>query len=141
MKTTMSEYDQQAADFLKNYGVTLTIKRAKDKRPGWAEPGDPHGNRYRVTLTHPDRQPLRFNFWGSINDRAKGEDLTAYSVLACISGDVNCPETFAEFCAEYGYDEDSRKALATFKRCDRFGRQIRAFFSDEPEREALAEIS
>ena len=140
MKTTVNEYEKQAADCLAAYGITMTIRRAADKPPAWAEPGQPHGNHYRVALTHPDRKPCRFDFWGSINDARHDKDPTPYDVLACISGDICTPDTFKDFCAEYGYDDDSRKALATFKRCTKFAASLRAFFPDGPEREALAEI-
>lgn len=138
MKT---EYEKQAADFLARYGLTLRINRAKDKPPAWVRPGEPHGNRYRVTVSHPDRTPLRFDFHGSIADKERGEDPTPYDVLACIASDVWTPDTFHDFCSSYGYDEDSRRNLALFSRCDRFARSIRAFFPDGDEREALCEIA
>lgn len=142
MKTTLSTYDTQAADFLKTYGITCEIKRApKQTPPQWSKPGEPHGTRYRVALSHPDRATLRFDFWGSINDAKTATDPTPHSVLACVSSDIYCPETFEDFCAEYGYDEDSRKAEATFRRCATFGRQLRAFFPEGEERDALSEIN
>jgi len=82
---------------------------------------------------------LSFDFWNSQKDMQEGKAPTAYDVLACISGDVNCPDTFEDFCGEYGYDLDSRKAFATFKRCATFAERLQAFFTEE-EREALAEI-
>lgn len=139
--TTVSQYGQQAADFLTRYAVAVDIKPAKDKAPAWVGQGDKHGHRYRVTLRHNDRPSVSFDFWGSINDREKGERPSAYDVLACISGDVNCPETFTDFCGEYGYDEDSRKAEATFKRCHSLAMQLRAFFPEGEERDALCEIA
>lgn len=89
-------------------------------------------------INHPQR--LTFQFWGSIADAEKGEHPSAYDVLACVSSDANTPETFKDFCSDYGYDEDSRRTFALFKRCDRFARRIRAFFTDA-EREELAEIN
>lgn len=83
---------------------------------------------------------LAFDFWGSVNDANNGEDPTAYDVLACISSDAYCPESFGDFCSEYGYEEDSRKAFQTFNRADRFAKRIRAFFS-ESELAALSEIN
>lgn len=65
---------------------------------------------------------------------------SAYDVLACISGDACTPETFADFCAEYGYETDSIKALQTFRRVDRFAKRLRAFFT-ESELQELAEIN
>lgn len=147
MKTTLNEYDQQAADFLTRYGITCEIRRADPHGKGHAPAWDgPHGNQYKITLQRhrdgePSGAPLEFDFWGGVNDAEKGEDPSAYDVLACVSGDINCPETFADFCGEYGYDEDSRKAFATFERCRDFGAQLRDFFQDSDERESLAEIA
>jgi len=60
-------------------------------------------------------------------------------VLACISSDATTPDSFADFCAEFGENEDSRKALQQFRRCDRFAKRLRAFFT-AAEVEALQEI-
>ncbi len=65
--------------------------------------------------------------------------VSAYDVLACISGDVNCAETFKDFCDEMGEDQDSIKALQTFRRCSRFAKRLQEFFTPS-EIEALQEI-
>jgi len=119
-----------------------------------------HGIRYRITISRngsPGR--LTFDFWGSISDReaielarlpefqdrkarkaALDARPTAYDVLACISSVATCPDTFRDFCADYGYDNDSLTALRTFKRCRAFAKRMRAFFTDQ-ELEQLAEIN
>ncbi len=65
---------------------------------------------------------------------------TSYDVLACISGDTTCPDTFADYCAEFGTDADSIQALQTFNRCKAFAQRLRTFFTSQ-ELKALAEIS
>lgn len=83
---------------------------------------------------------LTFDFWGSIADAEAGNvTVSAYDVLACISGDVHTPETFEDFCGEYGYDQDSIKALQQFRRCSAFAKRLREFFTAE-ELEALSKI-
>jgi len=62
-----------------------------------------------------------------------------YDVLACISGDIHCPESFLDYCSEYGEDADSRKAYATFQKVSRFSKKLRAFLT-EAEAEQLSEI-
>lgn len=64
---------------------------------------------------------------------------SAYEVLACISGDANVPDTFEEFCSEYGYESDSIKALQTFRRCSAFAKRLKSFFT-AAELEQLSEI-
>ena len=162
MKTKPTQYDEQAQTFLDKHGLKIRITYKGDRCPLWVpaddyatkhagalrtinacpECGTVHGDRYRVTIFEPGsgRGRLAFDFWGSLADREAGEHPTAYDVLACISGDVYAPDTFAEFCGDYGYDEDSRAAFATFRRVDRFARRLRDFFT-EPERDELTEIN
>ena len=84
---------------------------------------------------------LTFDFWSSIADAQAGiKTVSAYSVLACISGDANCPDNFADFLAEYGYEQDSIKALQTFRRCSSFAKRLQSFFT-AGELEQLAEIN
>ena len=154
MTTETTEYDKQAQTFLDTHGMTIRITHKGDRCPPWRDGrtasrfgacaccGTVHGDRYRVTICEPGsgRGRLAFDFWGSYADRQNAEHPTAYDVLACISGDAYAPDTFAEFCCAYGYDEDSRGSFATFKRVDRFAGRLREFFTDE-EREELAEIN
>lgn len=62
---------------------------------------------------------------------------SAYSVLACIT--KNDPGTFENFCSDFGYDVDSRKAENTYKSIVKEWRKIEAFFTPL-EIEQLAEI-
>lgn len=195
---TLSQYDQQAADFLAKYGIKCRITLSNTKTPQWDGETKGERNHYRVTLSHTKacyegqgRSPayasrLVFDFWGSIADvqcsRCQGtgkikdpnqspqthwerdngnmnaprkvtcttckgtgkrpdpQHPGAYSVLACVLSDSHCPDTFADFCGEYGYDVDSIKAEQTFKRCSSFAKRIRAFFTAQ-ELESLSEIN
>lgn len=106
-----------------------------------------HGHHYRVTLSgdvrkyvKPAKRKLVFDFWGSIKDAEKGiQTVKPYDVLACISSDVHTPETFKDWCSEFGDSPDSIKALQTFRRCSAFAKRLRAFFT-EAELEQLSEI-
>jgi hypothetical protein len=145
----LSTYEQNALDFLAKHGIAFRATLTKvQKAPAWAKDGEAHGLHYWITLSRKVRpggvnpvhvSPLSFDFWDSVSAKEKGETLSAYDVLAGISGDVHCPETFADFCWDYGYEEDSRAAHATFKRCAAFGKRLRAFFTDA-EIEGLSEI-
>lgn len=120
-----------------------------------------HGHHYRVTLSrtsiegeketryqrHQGKLPARgcslsritFDFFGSIADAEKNTPPTPYSVLACISSDAHTPETFKDWCDEYGDDPDSLKALQTFRRCNTFAKRLRVFFTSA-ELDQLSEI-
>jgi len=150
-----SFYDHQAEKFLTDNGLKFRATLSDSKTPQWGA-GSSHGYHYRVTIskrvstgihgqdcvcmncTKPAR--LVFDFWSSLADMQKGiKTVTPYSVLACISGDIYTPETFADFCAEYGYESDSIKALQQFRRCSAFAKRLRAFFT-EAEQAQLSEI-
>ena len=47
--------------------------------------------------------------------------------------------SFVDWCAEYGYDEDSRKALSTYEACCECGRKLRNLFNTA-QRQKLAKI-
>jgi hypothetical protein len=155
MKTeTLNSYEKQAQDFLQKHRIKFRATLSDSKTPAWAD-GDKHGHHYRVTLSK-ERPTYRlyeeiaeqakpvyritFDFWGSIADAEVGKtDVGAYDVLACISGDANCPETFADFCGEFGYESDSIKALQTFRRVSSFAKRLQAFFTAQ-EIEELCQI-
>ena len=71
----------------------------------------PYGSRhYRATLRYNGR---RMTVPFSCGPLAGGPD--AHGVLYCLISDASGPEDFAEWCREYGYDVDSRRAERTHK--------------------------
>lgn len=102
-------YTKQAEEFLKNTGTTIAIKF---KEHGKHFPNDKDSRDiYTVTLAK-DGRSYTFNFGQSIV-KSGVEKPTAYDILSCLSAD--CPDDFNDFCNEYGCDNDSRQAEATFK--------------------------
>lgn len=67
----------------------------------------------------------------------KGTAPTAYDVLACIT--KYNPGEFEDFCADYGYDTDSRKAKKVYKAVVKEWLKVSAMFNAE-ELEQLAEV-
>ncbi len=133
----LSQYDHNAAEFLKRFGITMRIVLSDSKPAAW----EVHGHHYRITLSRPGQSGrLAFDFWGSQKDAEEGEDPSQYDVLSCIASDIHTPETFEDFCSEYGDDPDSIKAKQTWKRAHAHAQRLRAFFNDE-EISALAEIN
>jgi hypothetical protein len=145
-----SKYDLQAEKFLEDYKLELHLTicpPAMQSAPKWAKDGK-HGTKYRVQIYLPgcpDKGCLSFDFWGSYADKKQNEmhfhkkHPSKYDILACISSDSYCPDTFGEFCIELGYDIDSIRAKKTFKRCRKFSRDIREFFTTD-ELNQLREI-
>jgi hypothetical protein len=74
---------------------------------------------------------------GRYSIRQAKQEPTDYDVLTCV--EKTAPSTFEDFCSEYDYDTDSRKALDTFLKVqEQAAAMARLFTPDELER--LAEI-
>jgi hypothetical protein len=57
---------------------------------------------------------------------------TQASVLYCLLSDMQSAEYgYVDFCSNFGYDEDSRKALETYLACEKIGLELKRFFSLE----------
>ncbi len=138
-----SLHDAQAAEFLHRHGLKLRAT-SSNSRPAPQLPEGVlqrirgiHCIHYRVTLSGSGRR-MAFDYWGSAADAEEGNEPTTYSVLACIASDYHTPDTFEEFCSEYGEDNDSRIALQTFRHVDRFAQGLRKFFTEEEAEELNA---
>lgn len=134
----MTDYQQQATDFLTKHGVTFSFKLANTKVPSWDE--SRKCNHFVATFKQ-GKKRMSFDFFDSINNFQKGVAiLDAYSALTCCSSEINCPDTFEDFCSEFGYEEDSRKAEKTFRALKKFSDKLNKFFDTEEMREDLGEI-
>lgn len=81
---------------------------------------------YKITLLFGERS-LKVPFsCGSACDKPD-----AATVLDCLCSDATCPDTFDDFCSEYGYDTDSRRAERTFKACLKSRDDLREFLGDD----------
>ena len=63
-----------------------------------------------------------------------GAVLTVGEVLDCMASDAAGIENangFEDWCNEYGYDADSRKAEKVFKACERQARRLKRFLGSE----------
>lgn len=92
-------------------------------------------NNWRVTLRGFGRR-LTVDFYSGSAVR----DVNAEAVLSSLCLDTTAgDDSFEEFCANFGYDTDSRSALETYKACARMGRKVRAFLGDHFNEYASAE--
>lgn len=65
------------------------------------------------------------------------EDPVCADVLDCLINDaqsVDMGDTFETWCAEYGYDTDSRKAEKTYRACQLIAGKLSAFLGDAREK-------
>ena len=103
-----SEYETQAENFLKE---TKTTFKAKFLKNDFYFPDDKEARDiYKITLKK-EGKSYSFKFGQSIAE--KGEIPTAYTVLSGLTKYE--PDTFENFCSDFGYDTDSRKAEKTYK--------------------------
>ena len=102
----MNEYEQQANDFLKSVNASIKMEYL-EHRPYFPDEKDSR-DVYRVRIRRKGKQ---FTFTFGTN--SLGDKPTAYAILACLT--KYDPGTFEDFCSDYGYDEDSRKAERIYK--------------------------
>lgn len=162
-KQKVSEYEQQALNFLAETKTEFNAVRVAFGK--YFEDDKEERDIYRVSLVRKDRKPMIFNFGQSIVNsgtldanhklsekfmrsgkmfpknpedfECKRKAPTAYDVLACLQKyDVG---TFEDFCSEFGYDQDSRKAEKIYLSVVKEYNSLRALYSEE-EMEKLREI-
>lgn len=130
---SLSEYQIQALQFLRDTGTRLTIEKAVPQRAArWT----PHGIHYSVTLEN-KRGAYTFDFWDSIAAKANGTTPKEYDVLAAIG--YEAPNTFADFCDCYGYDTDSITARDTYEAVKDEAANLARIFTRK-QLQALSEI-
>lgn len=132
----MSEYTDKANEFLAKSGINFTAvplgvgKHFSDDKKLRA--------RYELTLTRTiGEKSVSFDFGQSIIGTEKRKRPSAYDLLACLA--KYDPDTFENFCEDFGYDTDSRKGLETYLAVQEEWNKVRRFFSTT-ELEELQEI-
>ena len=131
---TTNNYEKQANDFMTKVGATMKVDYLKNDYhfDGDMETRDI----YRITLKREGKR-YSFNFGQSITNSGKDIKPTAYDILSCIQ--KYDPGTFSDFCGEFGYDEDSRKAEKVYKAVCKEWAGVERVFGDVIEE--LAEIN
>jgi hypothetical protein len=124
----VKEYDKQAQDFLEANKLRFAARRRPDgSPPPWATANSQYGFHYKVTIARKNGGSISFSFWDSVANKQNRKSLTAYDVLSCLACDINCPETFKDFCDEFGLDSSE----SDFRRCNKFAVRLRKFFTKE----------
>ena len=128
-----SSYEQQAIDFLNS---TNTKFKAVYLKHGYYFTDDKQcRDIYKITLSRNGKR-YSFNFGQSI--AGAGEIPTAYDVLSCLQKyDVG---SFEDFCGDFGYDTDSKKAEKTYKAVCKEYESLCRLYSDD-ELQVMAEIN
>jgi hypothetical protein len=127
-----NEYDEQADKFLSETGTKFKVKYLKHDK--YFPSDDEARDIYRFTLTK-DGKTYSGKFGQSISNSDYGNTPPRpYDVLSSLGSDVGHGDnvvTFEEFCDEYGYDEDSRKAHKVFKAVEKEKSGLRKLYSQD----------
>jgi hypothetical protein len=116
-------YQQQANDFATATGTKLKINRTTY---GYHfEEDEEKRYIFNCTLTRKGKR-YTFNFGQSFS--AEDTPPTMYDILTCL--EKYGYNSFHDFCYEYGYNEDSIKALKTYKAVQREFNGVNRLFSD-----------
>ena len=136
---TPTPYEQQAKQFLQDNGIGFTAKFVEHGKH-FADDTDSR-NIYDLTLyrsgqgANSDSFTVRFG--QSLADTATNTAPGPYDMLVCLT--KSDPGSFEDFCDDYGYDTDSRKAYATWKAVCAEWHKVESFFTAN-ELEQLQEI-
>jgi hypothetical protein len=102
------------------------VKTDWDKLDDWQKKAHP----YTVKLKYDGRQMTIPFFMG----QGLSHEPTDEDVIPCLMSDYKATdETFEEFCAEFGYDTDSRKAEQIYNQCVRNGKKLEKLFGSDLE--------
>lgn len=129
----LSSYEQQAIDFLNS--TNTKFKAVYLKHDYHFADDKQRRDIYKITLSRNGKR-YSFNFGQSI--AGADEIPTAYDVLSCLQKyDIG---SFEDFCGEFGYDTDSRKAEKIYKAVCKEYESLCRLYSDE-ELQLMAEIN
>ena len=112
----MNEYTQQAENFAAKYGVTLEILGC-DYKQMWNE--TQKRSVFKLRLKRAGKS-YTFEFGQSINAGNTSPDM--YSVLACLT--KYDPESYGDFCSEFGYERYDENTGRTNKQTERTYRSV-----------------
>ena len=123
MTTTAKLSDlAQTVAISSEYGAKLDY----DKQDDWQR----KANGYRVTLRYKGRQ-MSLDFWMGTGLSGEPEADLVLSSLLLDSSAVD--QSFEDWCGEFGYDTDSRKAEATYNACRKSGEKLQRLLGDDFE--------
>lgn len=116
---------ESMADFIARLGITMQCLRAP-KNPNMAD--SENMTHWRCTLTRVGH-PRTYSVYFSMGSGFKEREPSAVDVLDSLASDAAGVEgaSFEDWCANYGYDTDNRKAEKTFNVCRKQAYALRAF--------------
>lgn len=128
---SITETQLTLAEFVAQNGIRMTARRV-DSNPLMDDRDMDH---WRCTLTCGGR---RMSLTFSKGFGHHGERPSVSEVLSCLASDTSClDEDFDQWCGNYGYDTDSRKAWKTFQACTQQSMKLRVLLGSADTYETL----
>jgi len=123
----MKNYQKEATDFLTSHSINFEARLFAHTK---YFPDDKEKRDVYTCLFEREGKYFEIRFGQSIvNSLPNRKAPTSYDVLVCLQKyDVG---TFEDFCSEFGYDNDSRKAFTTYGKVCEEWEKVNAFFSSE----------
>ena len=113
--------------FIRQHSITMSADRT-DTNPNMAgDEGDAAASHWRCTLRCGRRQ---MTVYFSQGPAISGEP-TIEDVLDCLALDASGADSFEDWCAEYGYDTDSRKAEHIYNTVRKQTEELASFLGPE----------
>ena len=118
-----SKYETIANQLAKKHGIKLTVISEDYGR--YFDDDTQSRNIFKLRLSRKGKS-YTFKFGQSI--AAGSTPPTMYDVLACLT--KSDPGSFEDFCDEFGYDTDSRRAEKTYKAMVKEWKNVNRLFGD-----------
>jgi len=115
------------AELIRKNRITLTAERC-EANPNMDSQDMDH---WKTVLRIGNR---RMTVYFSKGYGHNGKAPKADEVLGCLASDsaaIENTRSFEDWCAEFGYDSDSRKAEKTFKVCEHQAKRLRSFLGED----------
>lgn len=109
---------------------TVSANYTGSKPAEWGN-GQENWNHHLVTVSHNGKR-LSFDFWASIaNPEIRNESEIKDAFDCFLSDAISGLSSFEDFCSEFGYDVDSRRAERIHKACQRSAKKLQRIFSGD----------
>jgi len=128
----LKKYDEATRSFIETTQSTIDIEFLKNDK--YFKDDIVKRDIYNITISR-DKRKMVFTFGQSLAN--KGVKPSFYDVLTCLEKSEY--QDFNDFCLNFGYDNDSIKALEIFEACKKQYQDLQKIYSDF-EIEILQEI-
>ena len=106
----------------------ITINSTFLNNKSWSG-NEQNWNNHKITILHNGKKTT-FQFWGSIQKPEITTDEENIFALYCFLRDSEAASnSFKDFCNEFGYDEDSRRAEKIYKSCEKSLKKFNRIFN------------